>query len=391
MKNIFSSIKTLAALSAAALLLSSCEEFQPVFTGKYDEPAAYVPFNPETDMTGTVLSIKQLSQRFFEEAAKTDPTTGTSHSNDLTTWCWVVDEDIWVRGRITTSDRSGNFYKSFYIQDDADGPGLEIKVGRTSLHNDYKVGQEIYVRLDGLAVGEYGFKYRRNNTGVETISQGTVQVGMEDPTHEKYSTSYIEDQYIIDNHIYRCDVNDIKQFAPRALDELPGTTDTQATNDAVGALVTIKGLKYGNETFTLLYINGNEDTSSSSNRIFLSGKTWGITTLAMSKSRFLTYLDSGIWDSAAVGNAGQGDGTTLADVKDQLRNNANAYSVSQYFKKGSSATVQVRTSGYSKFADLEIDPDVLSGKKTVTVTGILTMYQGGVQLILRDQDDMVIE
>ena len=366
------------ALACCALLFSSCEEFQPVFTGKYKAPEAYAPFDPDNEVTGTVLSIKELANRFYEEATKVSQTEG------LKTWCWEVSEDIWVKGRITTSDKSGNFYKSFYIQDDPDGPGLEVKIGLTSLYNDYLVGQEVYVRLDELAVGEYGFK-----TG-DYGGSGTLQVGRKDPEQTKYSTAYIENKYIVNSHVFRCSVNDLEPIAPREITSLPSKTSFQKDDDAVGALVTIKGMRYGKEVFALLYINGNESNEDSSNRIFLSGDTWNITTWAMSKNKFLEYVDSGIWDSAQVGNSGSYTGETLADVKTQLRSNANAYAVSQYFS-GAGGTVQIRTSGYSKFADLEIPAEVLNGSKTITATGILTMYQGSVQLMLRDSGDIVVE
>ena len=380
--------RIIIALAAAAALLTSCEEFQPVFTGKYDTPEAYTPFNPEESITGKVLTIAELSQRFISKASE------AGASDQLKTWCWEVTEDLWVKGRITTSDRSGNFYKSFYIQDDANGPGIEIKVGRTSLHNDYKVGQTVYIFLDGLAVGEYGFKDGKYG------GQGTIQIGLKDPKQAKYSTSYIEHQYIIDSHIFRGDVSDIQAISPRKISSLPGKTDCQATSTSVGALVTISGLKYANESFTLVYLNGNESNEDSKNRIFLTKDNadkagapgnWGVTTWAMSKSKFLEYLNSGIWDKAHVGGGADNYGElSKPEIKSQLQGNANAYSVSQYFT-GAGGTVQIRTSGYSKFADLQIAPEVLKGSKTITVTGILTMYQGGVQLILRDQDDVVVE
>lgn len=384
--------RIIIALAAAAALLTSCEEFQPVFTGKYDNPEAYTPFDPEESVTGTVLTIKELSQRFISKASE------AGASEQLKTWCWEVSEDLWIKGRITTSDRSGNFYKSFYIQDDANGPGIEIKVGRTSLHNDYKVGQMVYISLDGLSVGEYGWAIR--NEKFKRGGQGTIQLGLKDPQRIKYSTSYIEDQYIIDQHVFRCDVDDLQPILPRIIDNLPIWSATQATSDAVGALVTIKGLKYGNEAFTLVYLNGNEANDKPENRIFLTKDNadkagapgnWGVTTWAMSKSKFLEYLNSGIWDKAHVGGGADNYGElSKPEIKSQLQGNANAYSVSQYFT-GAGGTVQIRTSGYSKFADLQIAPEVLKGSKTITVTGILTMYQGGVQLILRDQDDVVVE
>ncbi len=373
----------LSSLVLLATMLCSCEEFQPVFTGKYKDAEVYTPFDP-SEVTGTVITVKELCTRFMAEAAKIDSKTGASNTSNLKTWSWDVSEDLWVCGRITTSDRSGNFYKSFYIQDDDEGPGVEVKIGLTSLYNDYLEGQMVYISLDELSVGEYGWK--SGNYG----GSGTIQIGLRDPEKTKYSTSYIEDKYIVDRHIFRCDPTNIKPVTPKVITSLPAKTSSQAEDNSVGSLVTIKGLKYGNEVFTLLYINGNESNDESSNRIFLSDKTWNITTWAMTKTNFLNHIDAGDWDSASVGNSGSTTGQTLADVRSQIRSNANAYSVSQYFT-GAGGTVQIRTSGYSKFADLEIDKDVLSGKKTITVTGVLTMYQGSVQLVVVDSSDIIVE
>ena len=62
-----------------------------------------------------------------------------------------------------------------------------------------------------------------------------------------------------------------------------------------------------------------------------------------------------------------------------------AYSVSQYFKMGKT-DVQVRSSGYARFADTEIPQEVLDGTATVTFTGILTEYKGAAQFTLIDLD-----
>lgn len=360
--------KMILAFAAAAALLTACEEFQPVFTGKYPEPEAYAPFDPST-IDGEVISLKELATRYAAQA---------SSESDLTLFSWVVPDELWIHGRITTSDKDGNFYKSFYIQDEPDGPGIEIKIGRTSLYNDYKVGQEVYVNLDGLAVGQYGYKLK---SGV--AKQGMIQIGLKDGVN--YATSYLESQYIIDQHVFRCDVNDIQEVTPRVISSL-GTVGTQAANDNVGALVTVKGLKYANEIFCLLYISGNESNKNANNRVFLSDKTWGVTTWAMSKNNFIHHLtETTDWDSATTG-----DNRPMSEVKEQLKNNANAYTVSHYFTH-SSGTIQLRTSGYSKFADAEIDPDVLSGKKTLSVTGILSMYEDSFQISVVSQDDIKVE
>ena len=52
--------------------------------------------------------------------------------------------------------------------------------------------------------------------------------------------------------------------------------------------------------------------------------------------------------------------------------------------------MQIRTSGYCRFADTEIDPAVLSGDKTINVTGILTLYQGRIQVTVNNITDITV-
>ena len=46
--------------------------------------------------------------------------------------------------------------------------------------------------------------------------------------------------------------------------------------------------------------------------------------------------------------------------------------------------MQVRTSGYSRFADVPIPEDVRNGSKKVDIVGILSRYQGSAQFTLLD-------
>ena len=77
--------------------------------------------------------------------------------------------------------------------------------------------------------------------------------------------------------------------------------------------------------------------------------------------------------------------------------NASALTISQYFSLGNTS-VQIRTSGYSRFCDTEIDPAILGDKDASTfdgasidVTGILTIYNGAAQFTLVEdpRDDAV--
>ena len=54
-----------------------------------------------------------------------------------------------------------------------------------------------------------------------------------------------------------------------------------------------------------------------------------------------------------------------------------------------STEIQIRTSGYCRFSDYEIPEDVLSGKRAIDVTGILTNYQGSLQLVVNSAADFV--
>ena len=183
----------------------------------------------------------------------------------------------------------------------------------------------------------------------------------------------------------------------KSLSQLPQTYDTQATNPYIGKLVTLKGLKYGNQVFCLIYIDSNKEKRMSANRIFLSDQTWGVTTWAMSENKFKEYLDSGVWDSVQIGNAGDYTYGTVGAPKDpgfamsksDIRAHAAAYSVSQYFKMGG-REIQLRTSGYSKFGDEEIPEAVLDGSATVDMTGILSLYQGSIQFTVNSLEDIVV-
>ena len=278
-------MKKIFIFAAAIFALGSCqslkEEFQPVFTGEYDDPAAEQPVSMEATHT-----IAELAARY---------TPGRP---------WTIDENIVISGIVSTTDRYGNFYKSFYIQDETGG--MEIKLGKNGLYNDYLPGQRIYIDCRDLELGMYGLD--------SSSELGMVQLGYNDPSGS-YETSYLESSLLIDTHVFKGEVEG--EVEPIVLDaaDLPESDDTQATNPYLGKLVTIRNLSYGyidytydkagelNEAFALLYIDSNKDKKASSNRIFISGADTGITTWAMSEEKMDLYLQSGIWDDVKIGNA----------------------------------------------------------------------------------------
>ena len=375
-------------ITAALLALASCglkEEFQPVFTGKYPAPEPERYWSDED--FGRITSIADLVSGYTIGQPK------------------VLTNTV-IKGVVTTTDRPGNFYKSFYIQDETGG--IEIKVGKNGLYNDYLLGQTVYVDCEDLTLGMYG--YKSGNYG----GMGMAQLGFSDPSGS-YETSYMEIPLLIDAHVLRGNPSELHPVTPAVItsaSQLPDPkTATQATNKLIGSMVTLKGLTYGNEVFCLLYLDSNQDKKSYTNRVFLSSSnssdpTCGITTWAMSKEKMTEYLYSGIWDECKVGSgntyAEDEEGNTLTvgsyrgenGLYDASINGFNgiertAYSVSQYFKLGST-DIQIRTSGFCKFCDVEIDPEVLSGRATIDVTGVLTLYQGSFQLVVNNIDDIKV-
>lgn len=59
-----------------------------------------------------------------------------------------------VSGNVTTSDREGNFFRSFFIEDETGA--VEIRAGLYDLHAVYRLGQQVTVVADSLTLGLTG-------------------------------------------------------------------------------------------------------------------------------------------------------------------------------------------------------------------------------------------
>ena len=363
----------------AVVLFAGCEEFGPVFTGKYVEPGDERIYT-DADFEGMTRTTIAETKEMYELAG--GPMT--------------FEEDFYIKGKVTTSDREGNVYREFYIQDETSG--IAIKVGKTGLYNMYKLGQEIFVLCKGLTIGDY---------------EGAKQIGYEDITGE-YETAYLYVQTIIDSHVLKGELGDCVE--PLDLTDhrkTPIFNGTSLKKEYVGKLVKIDALKYAEGIFCLMYVDPNLSHKAQSNRIFLDEhfsdprypggpkdvgrklmdgtklrKNWSVDTWAMSKNMCEWYLANGNFDSANIANddnaqLGSTDESGL-EYKDRVK--PSAYSMSQYFQMTDypGKYIAIRSSGYAKFADVKLPDDVLSGSKKITVTAILGIYDGEPQLTLVD-------
>lgn len=374
--------KTLFALAALAALVS-CKslknEWDPVFDNGKNKPAKET-FYTDIDMTNK--GMRRVSIADLKALYQGKPT--------------LVSGNVWIKGQVTTSDQSGNIYNEIYLQDDSGA--IDLKLGRSSLYNEYKLGQWVYVKCDGLTLGSYN---------------GMPQLGFaaDETTTNEYDTSYIQLQALIDEHVFKGEQDTPVKPAVVSEDEIKKALSKGTQDPLWGMLITVQGLTYGNQIFALFYPNPNmaHKSGNPENRVFLSDAgTWGVDTWACTKAGFIGYLNEGVWDAAQVGSGATRYGTIMGTPNQYLSDDvakkfgsdafltykeimikyATANYISHYFKLGST-DVQVRTSGYAKFADKVIDEDILAGAP-VDITGIITLYSGAAQFTLVDDPSISV-
>ena len=375
----------IAALAAVASCKSLKEEWDPVFTINQPDAAYKLPYTEaqlrEAEGLEEITSIEDLKALY-----KTGPVT--------------IDQNIWIKGKVISSDKSGNIYNEMYIQDGksaADGSAITLKLGKSSLYNEYPVGAGVYVKCQHLTLGAYN---------------GMLQLGMgaDQTATNEYETSYINLQAIIDAHVFRG--FQAEPFAPVALteDALQAAVTAGASDKIWGKMVTLKGCVYGDQIFALFYPNSNmaHKSGNPENRVFLSDNgTWGVDTWACTKAGYIGYLQSGVWDQAEVGSGATRYGSILGTPRGYLGEDADKFGadafltykeimikyaaanyISHYFKLGGT-DVQVRTSGFAKFAGNKLSSGILE-KKPVTITGIITLYDGSAQISLVDDPEISV-
>ena len=81
-----------------------------------------------------------------------------------------ITNDIYVKGYVSSSDATGNFFKEFYLQDSPTNPtgALKIILNQVDTYNQFNQGREVSINLKGLYIGE-----ERVGNGVITIGGGT--------------------------------------------------------------------------------------------------------------------------------------------------------------------------------------------------------------------------
>jgi hypothetical protein len=80
----------------------------------------------------------------------------------------IINRDIIIKGVVIANDESGNIYKSLYLEDNSGGVNVALDQSTPPLYTTYKLGQMVYIKCQGLYLGNYGgtMELGYNNAGV---------------------------------------------------------------------------------------------------------------------------------------------------------------------------------------------------------------------------------
>ncbi|GAB1345516.1 DUF5689 domain-containing protein [Cloacibacterium normanense] len=157
---------------------------------------------------------------------KTIAEVKTAFANNTAT----ITDDIIIEGYVSSSDESGNVYKTIYLQDAPENPtqGLVVSVDAVSTYTSFPQGSKVYIKLKGLAFGRYG---------------NVLQVGYNniDPITNTATFGRIPEK-LVANHLVRSCASKVK-MVPKVI-TLASLTNTSTVDPLIGALVQINNAEF---------------------------------------------------------------------------------------------------------------------------------------------------
>lgn len=193
----------------------------------FDNPGPARVYTDSDFRPDQLISIKALKDIFY---AKYPGSSGVGQS-------LPIEQDYVIRGKAISSDRAGNVYKSLYIYDEESQSAIELRL-TTGNYINYAPGRIIYVRLQGLILGNYR----------SMISVGGVS------NNPEYANGNIESRNMLDEHILRGEMVGLTRADTLVVKRERQSGDDEytigyqeLTDDALGRLIRFEGVtsKYG--------------------------------------------------------------------------------------------------------------------------------------------------
>ena len=189
-------ITKIFTLLAAALMAVGCyEKFNDVEVLPLVDDASFEQMFPDAEH----ITIAELKNAFG-----TISNTGVNGSWNNTIYKLVgedifVGRDVYIKGKVISDDTEGNIYKSLHIQDATSG--IELKLNN-NVGLKYKKSTWVYVRLEGLYLGNYRMMLSLGGAPSESYNKAGE--------HKFYANSNLEIQSIIDKHVFAGEKTELK-------------------------------------------------------------------------------------------------------------------------------------------------------------------------------------
>ena len=150
-----------------------------------------------------------------------------------------IVSNIYIKGYVSSSDASGNFYKEFFIQDEPSGPtaGLKVVLNQTDTYNQFNLGREVYIKLQGLYLGE-----TRSGDGVISIG------GKKNSDGDEVEMITVNQ---IPSHIFRSEITEI--ITPVLL------KFSQLNRYHIGMFVSVENMQFPLNFTGQPYVNPEDD------------------------------------------------------------------------------------------------------------------------------------
>lgn len=157
----------------------------------------------------TIAELKGMYIDEFGQISHNGVNSGWTNTKYL-----LIEDDLYIKGKVISDDDEGNVYKSLHIQDHTSG--IELKLNN-NVGLRYKYGSWVYVRLSGLYLGNYRMML---SLGAEP-SESYNKAG----EHKFYANSNIELQEVIDRHVFAGEQDEINMGSYEAWQADPKSVD----------------------------------------------------------------------------------------------------------------------------------------------------------------------
>ena len=174
----------------------------------------------------------------------------------------------YIEGYVSSTDETGNIYKTIYIQDKPENPtaGFVLSVDDVSTYTKFPQGAKVYIKLKGLAVGTYG---------------ELIQLGVKDAKTTKNGVSRIPEK-IIGQHIFKsCTIKE--KIVPKVMTLAEMVS---ANDELLGALIQVNDAEFDKKNLCTTY--APEGTSVDKQ---INDPTASLTTRVVRNSGFASFAN----------------------------------------------------------------------------------------------------